>query len=74
LRLLPDKAKCRYPKMDYMSSFDTIILVSLFIDPPPWKLDKPYYIPMIFFAVMFYPPVLTPMFALITIWRSILKS
>ncbi|HHD64412.1 MAG TPA: hypothetical protein ENK96_08650 [Desulfobulbaceae bacterium] len=48
------------------------VLVSLLIDPPPWKSDNPQYIPMVFFTVFFYPPLFTPLFALIAIWRSIL--
>ncbi|NNK84541.1 MAG: hypothetical protein HKO91_03185, partial [Desulfobacterales bacterium] len=28
-------------------------LVSLFIDPPPWKSDNPQYIPIIFFTIVF---------------------
>jgi len=48
------------------------VLVSLFVDPPPWKSDNPQYIPIVFFAIVFYPPLLTPMFVLIAMWRSIL--
>ncbi|MBT8358712.1 MAG: hypothetical protein KJO61_13200 [Deltaproteobacteria bacterium] len=47
------------------------VLVSLFADPPPWKSDNPQYIPIVFFTVVFYPPLLTPMFVLIAMWRSI---
>ena len=47
------------------------VLVSLLIDPPPWKSDNLQYIPIVFFTVVFFPPLLTPMFALIAIWRSI---
>jgi NADH:ubiquinone oxidoreductase subunit 6 (subunit J) len=48
------------------------VLVSLFADPPPWKSDNPQYIPIVFFTIVFYPPLLTPTFVLIAMWRSIL--
>ena len=50
------------------------ILVSLLLDPPPWKSNNLQYIPLVFFAVVFYPPLLTPKVSLITIWRSILRK
>jgi hypothetical protein len=50
------------------------VFVSLLIDPPPWKSDNLQYIPLVFFAVVFYPPLLTPIIALIAIWRSIIRK
>lgn len=50
------------------------VLISLLIDPPPWESDNPQYIPMVFFAVVFFPPLLTPIFALIAIWGSIVRN
>ena len=49
------------------------LAASLLLDPPPWQSENPQYIPLVFFAVVFYPPTLTPPLAIIAIWRSIVK-
>ncbi len=49
------------------------VAVSLLLDPPPWQSENPQYIPLVFFAVVFFPPTLTPTLAIIAIWRSIVK-
>ena len=49
------------------------LVVSLLLDPPPWQSENPQYIPLVFFAVVFYPPMLTPTLTIIAIWRSIVK-
>ena len=49
------------------------LVLSLLLDPPPWQSENPQYIPLVFFAVVFYPPTLTPPLAIIAIWRSIVK-
>ena len=51
-----------------------VALISLLLDPPPWKSDNVQYIPLIFFAIIFYPPVLTPSLAVISVWRSTLRK
>jgi len=47
-----------------------VLFFSLLIDPPPWDSKSPQYIPLVFFAVIFYPPLLTPVIAIISIWKS----
>ncbi len=50
------------------------LVASLLLDPPPWQSENPQYIPLVFFAVVFFPPTLTPTLAIIAIWRSIVKQ
>lgn len=49
------------------------VLVSLLLDPS-WESKDVQHIPYVFFAVIFYPPLLTPVFVIIAIWRSILQK
>ena len=51
-----------------------VALITLLLDPPPWKSDNVQYIPLIFFAIVFYPPVLTPSLAVISVWRSTVRQ
>lgn len=51
-----------------------VITVALLIDPPPWDSDNLQYIPLVFFATVFYPPMLTPAVTTVMIWRTIVKK
>lgn len=50
------------------------IVFSILLDPPPWKTDNLQYIPLVFFAVIFYPVLLTPPVAIVAIWRALLQE
>ena len=63
-----------HPLVIYILLTILTLFVSLLLDPPPWNSNNPQYIPLVFFAVVFYPPLLTPIVAFITIWRSILQK
>lgn len=63
-----------HPPLIYILLTILTLPVSLLLDPPPWNSNNPQYIPLVFFAVVFYPPLLTPMVTLITIWRAILRK
>lgn len=58
----------------YIALTVVTVLVSLVIDRPPWKSDNLQYIPYVFFAIVFYPPLLTPVFAVMAVWRSIVRK
>ena len=58
----------------YVAITIAVALISLLLDPPPWKSDNLQYIPLVFFTVFFYPPVLTPALAVVSIWSSALQK
>ena len=58
----------------YLGLLLLTFLLALVIDAPPWNSESPQYIPLVFFAILFYPPLLAPPIAIIDIWRSIMKK
>ncbi len=58
----------------YLGLLLLTFILSLVVDPPPWNSENPQYIPLVFFTIVFYPPLLTPPIAIIVIWRSIMKK
>ena len=58
----------------YLGLLFLTFILFLVVDPPPWNSENPQYIPVVFFAIVFYPPLLAPPITIIVIWRSIMKK
>ncbi|MDH4038588.1 MAG: hypothetical protein OEX18_13435 [Candidatus Krumholzibacteria bacterium] len=48
--------------------FVVFSIISIIIEPPPWKSDNVQYVPIIFFLATSGPLMLTPLGAVVTAW------